>query len=80
MHLSMSSPRGGAGPRAAHGNLIVYPHGGVLIGHGHHVFISISNSRREVNHLLLISWTVVYCPGIVAVSFVKVAPLIYVPG
>ena len=39
------------------------PRVGILIGH--HAFdLSISNSRREVNHLLLILLTVVFCPGV----------------
>ena len=63
MHLSMSSPRGGG--RATHGNLTVMhiPRVGILIGH-HALDLSVSNSRREVNHLFLLILTIMFCPGV----------------
>ena len=55
---------GGAG-WATHRNLSVtyIPSVGILIGH--HAFdLSISNSRREVNHLFLLILTITFCPGV----------------
>ena len=63
MHLSVSSPRGGGGCWATHGNMTVtyIPGVGILIGH--HAFdLLISNSRREVNHLFLLILTIYILP------------------
>ena len=40
----------------------VYPQGGFLIG-PHAFDLSISNSRREVNHLFLLILTIIFCPN-----------------
>ena len=70
MHLSVSSPRGGGG-RATHGNLTVthIPRVGILMGHAFD--LSVSNSRREVNHLFLLILTIMFCPdvGILVIFF-----------
>ena len=58
-------PEGGGGGRATHGNLTVayIPRVEILIGH--HAFdLSILCSRREVNHLLLLILTILFCPGV----------------
>ena len=65
MHLSMSSPRGGGGGRATHGNLTVacIPRVGILIGH--HAFdLSILYSRREVNYFFPLILTILFRPGV----------------
>ena len=57
-------PEAGRG-RAPHGNLTVtkIPRVGILIGY--HAFdLSLKNSRKEVNHLLLILLTTIFCPGV----------------
>ena len=50
---------------ATHGNLTVthIPRVGILIGH--QAFdLSISNCRREINHLFLLILTIIFCPRV----------------
>ena len=56
---------GGGGGLANHGNLNVtyIPGVGILIG-PHAFDLSISNSRREVNHLFLLILTIIFCLGV----------------
>ena len=53
----------GGGGRAIHGNLTVtyIPRVGILIG-PHAFDLSISNSRREVNHLFQLIFTIIFLP------------------
>ena len=56
-------PEGGGG-RAIHGNLTVVciPRVGILIGH-YAFYLSILQSRREVNHFFLLILTISFSPG-----------------
>ena len=58
MHLSMSSPRGMRSGKPREFD----PRAGILVGN--HAFdLSISNSRREVNHLFLLILTIIFRPN-----------------